>query len=196
MTEPVESLPGNYEYPCLHCEAGCCSHYYVPVNHRDILRISHRINKHPIKFVRLDKPKIPYLEVKIRKYFTVKKYNIALKRRLNDDCIFLIKENHHQSCSIHQFKPGICVAYPFKYYNYLEEYEMKLCPDKWDLGQSFEQEMIAFLENDKKNWYAYYALLKEWNSGWRFHRSLRHFLTFITTHKTSDNIKTPGKNPS
>ena len=165
--------------PCGTCgDVNCCKEYTIYISAHDIYRI---VTNFPLplnRYLQAFKTQNPPSGIMIRNRLRNKRFDLALKET-GDRCIFFNnKETLH--CGIHDIKPGVCKAYPFKLEGgQLVQNTEKKCPIDWKTDKEFNDSMILHLVQHRREWSFYYSLIDEWNSRIRLNRSLKYFLRFI-----------------
>ena len=170
MSFTTQKLP---KFPCVDCHTDCCKEYTIFVNAHDVYRLSNGLKCKPETFLELIGAKDYSLGIKVEEGLV----DLALKQE-NNACKFLEETNDVYSCTVNDFKPGVCKSYPFEMKNgKLSQMSDIMCPTDWDLT-GFKEMMIPHLKKDESEWNFYDKLVTEWNSKHEG-ESLSIFLKFM-----------------
>ncbi|MCV0401157.1 MAG: YkgJ family cysteine cluster protein [Nitrosopumilus sp.] len=162
------------KFPCVSCHTDCCKEYVIFVNAHDVYRLSMGLGLAPENFLEIYGAKDYSLGIKVKEGLI----DLALKQK-NGGCEFLEETKDVFRCTVNDFKPGVCKAYPFEMKNgKLSQMSTLMCPVDWDLAE-FEKMMVMHLKKDESEWIFYNELVKEWNAKhWR-QKPLSAFLKFM-----------------
>ncbi|MHA7647972.1 YkgJ family cysteine cluster protein [Nitrosopumilus sp. S4] len=174
MTQKIiQESTKSREFPCDSCHTNCCKEYVIFLNAHDIYRLSVGLNLPPKKFLQIIGAKDYDLGIKVKEGLV----DLALKQ--NDGaCIFLEESKDVFRCTVNDFKPSVCKAYPFQMSNgRLVQMDSKMCPVEWDT-RGFEAMMSKHLKKDEQEWKFYDKLVSKWNENLK-DKPLSSFLKFM-----------------
>ena len=162
------------EFPCISCHTNCCKEYVIFVNAHDIYRLSVGSGLAPESFLEIYGAKDFDLGINV----TEGLLDLALKQK-DGACMFLEETKDIFRCTVNDFKPSVCKAYPFQMKNgKLIQMSNKMCPVEWDTKE-FEAMMHTHLKKDEVEWKFYDELVLEWNKKYGVKKSLAEFLKFM-----------------
>ena len=164
----------------MSCNTNCCKEYTVFVNAHDVYRLVKGLGIKPLTFLEIYGAKDFDLGIKVKEGLV----DLALKQK-NSSCTFLVESGDISSCTVNDFKPGVCKSYPFQIQDgKLTQMEHKLCLVDWNTTE-FEKMMISHLKKDEYEWKFYHELILEWNSKHWLRKPLSAFLMFMMDAVTS-----------
>lgn len=131
--------------PCERCDARCCRTYVVPLNGRDLRRISEHLGTPFAEWCVLEPISAPIEEYA---YFSIRltgqeRYVVCLKRE-DGACLFYRRSNPRAACGIHEARPGMCRSYPITFCSGKAEHtDGCVCPERWVLDSADEAAFSA-----------------------------------------------------
>ena len=170
-------LPIFNQSPCVGCEVSCCREYVVQLNAHDIYRLSASVELPVREYIELRRAK-DRDGVLLRDSARVNSYELTLAHG-SRGCVFLEQKGSQLECGVHPFKPGVCLGYPFaRSRGKIVQIAGKLCPVDWEVDKESERQVSRVISEFHEEWFVYYELVSDWNSGTRRDRSLSAFVTF------------------
>lgn len=110
-----EWIAPRLRFKCLLC-GECCRLYWVPLTHKDVVRISHKTGIPPQKFaVAVPKEAVGEWELPAFYLSGRREHYLALKKRVDGFCFFVKLEGGKFVCSIYDVRPLTCRFYPYVY---------------------------------------------------------------------------------
>jgi Fe-S-cluster containining protein len=93
-------------------------------------------------------------------------YEVVLRKRAGDDCIFLLSLDAARRCAIQPYKPRSCAVYPFTLDDKGELWHRAdmLCPRPWSVDSAGQDETRAEIRRMRAEWRAYEGLVADWNA--------------------------------
>lgn len=161
--------------PCTSCQANCCKHYDVFIDHEDIKKIYPL--KNDFSFVK----KIEYS----RNFGYVPKFILWENNKKKKWVVCLNNPNRvcqfleGNICTIYSIRPYICRTYPF-YFDRQQVKEMKnLCPIKWKLTDEKKQQIEKEYNELLLNFLTFETICDDWNRMVKKEDNFEKFLTFV-----------------
>lgn len=145
---------------CASCDTKCCIDHAVQVNAHDVYRLTKRLRVPPLSFLRLVK-RSDEKEGGVR--LGRREFDLVL-RSFSGRCAFL-SENGKPGCTVYDFKPAVCSAYPFELDGKkISQKSTKACPSDWRTDPHFEAILRQQLIQHESEWAFYAKVVRDWNS--------------------------------
>lgn len=147
--------------PCVGCHTNCCQHYLVTVTAHDVYRIKRSLQMPILSFVHLHPTSDEEKGVHLDDGF----FQVALRKRESDACVFLVEIDDNRRCGIQSFKPRVCAIYPFtiEHDDELWQREDMLCPVSWRLSWRDQLAMKVEIRRCREEVRFHEALVGRWN---------------------------------
>ena len=168
---------------CSLCDARCCKERIISITIFDVIRIMEKTKKEFDEIAELRRANL--LNVDYSNLLTCKddvvemEYLLALK---SHPCIFL-KNNR---CSIYEFSPLVCRAYPFSENKKIGE--LVACPLKNKIMFSIRGIDKEIIENLKKEDKEYKKIIKKWNERKEGGRTKKDCVRFLFKEAGSEQL--------
>ncbi|MBI5497820.1 MAG: YkgJ family cysteine cluster protein [Deltaproteobacteria bacterium] len=109
--EPPVHQGGREADMCAHCDVDCCTGHVIPLNCVDAWRIHHTLGIPFREFIALVPwdHSVPTHGVRIGE----ERFSMALRRRWDGSCAFLLRVGQERRCGIHAVRPDACRIFPF-----------------------------------------------------------------------------------
>ena len=170
-------LPVFNQSPCVGCEVSCCKEYVVQLNGHDIYRLIASVELPVQKYIELRRSE-DRGGVLLKDSAKMNFYELTLAHGPRG-CVFPEQKGKQLECGVHPSKPGVCLGYPFSLsQGKIVQITEKLCPVDWEIDGKSERHVSGVIREFQEEWFIYYELVSDWNSGSRLDRSLSAFVTF------------------
>ena len=165
--------------PCFHCQASCCKHYDVFIEHEDVKRIHQIVGDFTfLKKIEYQKS-FGYVPKFILWEEDVKKKWILCLNNPNRVCQFLEKD----TCQIYNNRPYICRTYPFMWEKGRVKENKNLCPVKWKLDDEKREEIKNEYNQLLLNFLTFETICDDWNRMVTKEGNFENFIIFVQNFK-------------
>ena len=151
---------------CKGCKAHCCKNNTVDLTIFDIIRLLNATEGDIEKFLYIQETNENYRSFRVNGKF----WQFRLKRIKNgvdNICVFLSKDGDYR-CTVQDFKPGICFAYPFSIVSDKAGKHMlredRVCPIKRLPTQTDVRNAKQDLKDELWEWQVYERMVAKWNN--------------------------------